>query len=199
MTETIDLKAIERKAWASYFEDGLLDIFLGAMLLIGGIRSITDYAWYTLLIVPLILVLPLGKRLITTPRLGHVKFGPARKLKQTKVIAVLTISVLATFALLMLPKSGFALPAKMLISPIMAGWIAVVFGIIAYYLDFTRLFTYGLLFAISEVLSGLFGVYIGAMAQTISGIVVLLIGLFVLTRFLRKYPQPVEATADVKG
>jgi hypothetical protein len=199
MTETIDLKAIERKAWASYFEDGLLDIFLGAMLLIGGIRSITDYAWYTLLIVPLILVLPLGKKLITTPRLGHVKFGPARKLKQTKVIAVLTISVLATFALLMLPKSGFALPAKMLISPIMAGWIAVVFGIIAYYLDFTRLFTYGLLFAISEVLSGLFGVYIGAMAQTISGIAVLLIGLFVLTRFLRKYPQPVEATSDVKG
>jgi hypothetical protein len=199
MTEEINLKAIERKAWGSYFEDGLLDIFLGAMLLIGGIRSVTDSVWYTLLILPLILVLPLGKRLITTPRLGHVKFGSARNLKQAKVIAVLTISVLATFALLMLPKSGFALPAKMLISPIMAGWIAVVFGIIAYYLDFRRLFAYGLLFAMSEVLSGLFGVYIGAMTQTVSGIAVLLIGLFVLARFLRKYPQPVEGTSDVKG
>jgi len=199
MPEEINLKAIERKAWASYFEDGLLDILIGAMLLIGGIRSITDYAWYILLILPLILILPLGKMLITTPRLGHVKFGPARNLKQAKVIAVLVISVLATFGLLMLPKSGFALPPKMLISPIMAGWIVVVFGMIAYYLDFRRLFAYGLLFAISEVLSGLFGVYIGAMAQTIFGIVVLLIGLFVLARFLRKYPQPVEATSDVKA
>ncbi len=199
MSEKINLKVIERKAWASYFEDGLLDILIGAMLLIGGIRSITDYVWYTLLILPLILVLPLGKSFITTPRLGHVKFGPARKLKQTRVIIVLTISVLATVALLMLPKSGFALPPKILISPMMAGWIAVVFGVLAYYLDFWRLFAYGLLFAISEVLSGLFGGYIGAMAQTISGIAVLLIGLFVLARFLRKYPQPVEAMSSVKG
>lgn len=199
MSEDINLKAIERKAWTSYFEDGLLDILIGAMLLIGGIRSIADYGWYILLILPLILILPLGKMFITTPRLGHVKFGPARKLKQTKVIAVLAISVLATFTLLMLPKLGFALPPKMLISPVVAGWIVVIFGVLAYYLDFRRLFTYGLLFAMSEVLSGLFGVYIGAMAQMISGIGVLLIGLFVLARFLRKYPQPVEATSHVKS
>jgi hypothetical protein len=201
MKQAMNLKELEKRAFTSSFQDGLLDIFMGAMLLIGGIRSITDYVWYTLLILPLILVLPLGKMFITTPRLGHVKFGPARKLKQGKVIAVLTISVLATFALLMLPKSGFVLPPKMLISPIwlVAGWIAVVFGIISYYLDFKRLFAYGLLFAISEVLSGLFGVYIGAIAQTISGIAVLLVGLFVLARFLRKYPKPVEATSDVKG
>ena len=68
------------------------------------------------------------------------------------------------------------MPPKMLISPMVTVWIAVIFGVLAYYLDFWRLFAYGLLFAISEVLSGLFGGYIGAMAQTISGIAVLLIG-----------------------
>jgi len=199
MPGTASLKEIERKAWTPYFEDGLWDIFLGAMLLISGIRSLTDNVWYTLLFLSLVLVLPLGKKLITIPCLGHVKFGPVRKLKQAKVIAVLVVSVIATFALLMLPNSGLALPPKMLISPMMAAWIAVVFGMIAYYLDFWRLFAYGLLFAISEVLSGLFGGYIGAMAQAISGIAVLLIGLFVLVRFLHKYPRPVEAMSDVKG
>lgn len=199
MAETINLKAIERRAWTSYFEDGLWDIFLGAMLLMGGIRSVTDYVWYTLLILPLILVLPLGKRFITTPRLGLVKFGRSRKGKQEKAVVALIISVLAIFALMLLPNSGLALPPKMLISPMMAVWIAVIFGVLAYYLDFWRLFAYGLLFAMSEVLSGLFGGYTGAMAQAISGIAVLLIGLFVLARFLRKYPQPVEGTSDVKG
>ena len=120
MAETINLKAIERRAWTSYFEDGLWDIFLGAMLLIGGIRSVTDYVWYTFLILPLILVLPLGKRFTTTPRLGLVKFGRSRKGKQEKAVVALIISVLAIFALMLLPNSGLALPPKMLISPMMA-------------------------------------------------------------------------------
>jgi MFS family permease len=199
MAERFGLKEVERRAWTSYFEDGLWDIFLGGMVLIGGIRSLSDNVWYTLLILPLILVLPFGKRFITTPRLGHVKFGPSPKAKREKAVVALIISVLAIFALLLLPNSGLALPPKTLISPMMAVWIAVIFGVLAYYLDFWRLFMYGLLFAISEVLSGLFGGYIGAMAQTISGIGVLLIGFFVLARFLRKYPQPVEATSYVKG
>jgi hypothetical protein len=131
MTEGVSLEKVERKAWASYFEDGLWDIFLGAMLLIGGIRSVTDYVWYTLLILPLILVLPVGKRLITTPRLGYAKFGPSRKTKQEKAVVALIISVLAVFALLLLPNLGLALPPKTLISPMMAIWIAVMFGILA--------------------------------------------------------------------
>ena len=204
MAETINLKEIERKAWRSYFEDGLWDLFFGALLLIGGVRSLINNVWYVgtlyiLLLLVSILILPIGKKLLTIPRLGLVKFGHARKIRQSKLIAVLAISVLATFALLMLPKSGIALPPNMLISPIMAGWIAVLFGVLAYYLDFWRLFAYGLLFAISEILWGLFGGYIGAMAQAILGIAVLLIGLFVLARFLRKYPKPVKGNWDVKS
>lgn len=153
MTEEIDLKEIERKAWTSYFEDGLWDVFFGALFLIGGIRSLTNNVWYTLLLLVPILMLPIGKKLITIPRLGHVKFGPVRKLKEAKVIAVLVISVLATLVLWVLPHSGLSLP-ELSISLIMAGWIAVVFGMIAYYLDFRRLFAYGLLYALSEVLWG---------------------------------------------
>jgi len=130
MNQKMSLREIERKAWTSYFEDGLWDVFFGALFLIGGIRSLTDNVWYTLLLLVPVLMLPIGKKLITIPRLGHVKFGPARKLRQSKAIAVLVISVLATLALLLLPHSGLSLP-ELPISPIMAGWIAVLFGVLA--------------------------------------------------------------------
>jgi len=195
----ISLKEVELKAWSSYFEDGLWDIFLGAMLLIGGIRSVTDYVWYTLLILPLILVLPLGKRLITTPRLGHVKFGPSRKARQRKAVVALIISVVAIFALLLLSNSGLALPPRMLISPMMAVWIAVIFGVLAYFLDFKRLYAYGLLYGMSEVIWGQFGKPVGPVAQTIIGIAILAIGLVVFVRFLRRYPLPAKGASDVKA
>jgi hypothetical protein len=198
MTEGINLKEIERKAWTSYFEDGLWEFFFGALFLIGGIRSLTNNVSYTFLLLVPILILPIGKKLITIPRLGHVKFGPARKLKQTKVFAILIISVLAMLALLLFPRSGLALQ-ELPISPIMAVWIAVVFGLIAYYMDFRRLFVYGLLYALTEVLWGQFGEPIGPVVQTISGIVILLVGVAVFMRFVRRYPLPSEATLNVQG
>ena len=199
MAGRISLKEVELKAWSSYFEDGMWDIFLGAMLLISGIRSVTDYVWYTLLILPLILVLPLGKRLITTPRLGHVKFGPSRKARQRKAVVALIISVVAIFALLLLSNSGLALPPRMLISPMMAVWIAVIFGVLAYFLDFKRLYAYGLLYGMSEVIWGQFGKPVGPVAQTIIGIAILAIGLVVFVRFLRRYPLPAKGASDVKA
>lgn len=198
MTEEVNLKEIERKAWTSYFEDGLWDVFFGMLFLIGGIRSLTDNVWYTLLLLVAIIMLPIGKKLITIPRLGHVKFSPARKLRQSKVIAILVISVLAILALLLLPHSSLSLRGS-LISPIMAVWIAVVFGLIAYYLDFRRLFAYGFLYALSEVLWGQFGEPIGPIVQTISGIAILLLGIAVFARFVEKYPARSEAALNVQG
>jgi len=117
MTGKINLKEIERKAWMSYFEDGLWDIFMGLLMLTTGIRSLTDNVWFTLGIFAALLISVIGKKLITIPRIGRVKFGPARKVKQKKLAAVLIVSVLATLALLLLPHSGLALP-KISISPI---------------------------------------------------------------------------------
>jgi len=202
MPGTVSLKEIERKAWTSYFEDGLWDVFLGAMLLIGGIRSLTDNVWYTLLVLSLVPVVPLGKKLITIPRLGYVKFGPGRKLKLGKAKAALVISVLAVFALFLLPvlftHSGLPLPG-IPVSPIMAAWIAVFFGVLAYYLDFKRLYAYGLLYGMSEVIWGQFGKPVGSVAQTIMGIAILVIGLVVFVRFLQRFPLPPKGVSDVKA
>ena len=38
MTQNINLKALEKKAWRSVFQDGLWDIFLGLLLMAFGLR-----------------------------------------------------------------------------------------------------------------------------------------------------------------
>ena len=189
MSERIDLKEIERRAWTSYFQDGLWDIFMGILMLTVGIRTFTDNVWYTLLILAAVLVPLVGKKFITVPRIGWVRFGPARIARTAKMTGVIIVSVLATLAFLLLPYSGLAFP-RTWTSPMMAVLIAVAFGLLAYYLDFGRLFAYGLLFAMSEVLWGMFGRPIGPMAHTVSGIVALIVGLVVLVRFLQRYPIP---------
>jgi hypothetical protein len=50
MSEKTNLKEIEKKAWASYFEDGLWDIFMDLLMLGMGLRTLTDNVWYTLVI-----------------------------------------------------------------------------------------------------------------------------------------------------
>lgn len=190
MTEKINLKEIEKKAWISCSSlDGLFDIAIGLIMLTTGIRTLADNAWFTLLILAAVLVVVVGKRYITTPRIGRVKFGAVRKVKQRNVIAVLGISVLANLVLLLLSNSELILP-EMSISPIVAIWLLVVFGLLAYYLDFRRLYVYGLLFAISEVLWGLFDKPTGPIAFSVSGSAALLIGTVLLIRFLRRYPIP---------
>lgn len=195
MLKKLDLKEIERKAWTSYFEDGLWDIFLGLLVLTGGIRGLTDNLWFYLMLLPAALAPTLGKRFITIPRMGLVKFGPARKVKRERMGTVLVISVLVTLALLLLSHSGLALP-KIPISPIIAIFYAGALGAVAYYMDFRRLYAYGLLFAVSELLWGRFGKPIGPIVDTVSGIVILLVGLVVFIRFLRKYPLPTERALD---
>ena len=94
MNQKLDLRKMEKKAWNTYYaQDGLYDILFGIMMVVGAIRTITDIPWVTLGILAGILVIPLGKRYITTPRIGRVKFGEERMGKMTVVIAGIGIGV----------------------------------------------------------------------------------------------------------
>lgn len=198
MSQNINLKEIERKAWTSYFQDGLWDIFFGLLFLTMGIQIFAYNVWFTLVILASVLVIVVGKRLITSPRLGHVKFGPARKVKQHRLIAVIGISVIATGVLLWLAILGVGLP-KTAYAPILVILVALVFGLMAYFMDFRRLYAYGLLFAISMALTEALDKPIGPIAFSISGGIALLIGLVVLIRFIRKYPRTAEGLPSEGG
>ena len=111
MSHTIDLRELEKKAYRSFFEDGIWDIYLGLMLLvIGGGPALlalgASLMWAAS--APLaaavlgMLIFYGGKRHLTVPRLGAVQFGAARTLRRKKTSLVLACSVLVGVTLLVL-------------------------------------------------------------------------------------------------
>lgn len=184
MSENIDLKKIERKAWTSYFEDGFWDIFFGIIFITSAVRSFTENVWFTFAIFGAVAIFIAGKRFITTPRMGRVKFGPRRQNKQLKIGVMILISLLVIYILgTVMANITF---------PVMAVWLAVFFGLLAYLMDFSRLFAYGLVFATSEVIWNIYGEPYGPISNLIFGVIFLLVGLVILNRFLKKYPKQVE-------
>ena len=96
MTEKIDLKAIEKKAYRSFFMDGIWDIFIGMIFLNLGIGPLFILLfnfpdiWNTIIIslgwnIFAFLIFYFGKKYITIPRIGFVKFGQKREAKRIKL------------------------------------------------------------------------------------------------------------------
>jgi hypothetical protein len=195
MNQNLDLKALEKKAWTSYFQDGLWDIVIASMMLTMAIRTLTDNVWFTLGMFSGVIILVIGKRFITIPRLGRVKFSQFRIMRQTKLVVSIGIAVIATFGLLLLINMGWEF-SKVITSLGMAVFLALVFGLIAYFLDFPRLFIYGLMFAINEIIWGHFGEPTGPYVILIFGSAVLIVGLVILASFLRKYQLPTGEEAN---
>jgi len=213
MAETINLKTIERRAWASYFDDGLWDIYLGLLLFAMFSElflSAVGMSWgyivpepignlavsQVVLLVLAFLVLFAGKRLVTVPRMGVVRFGPGRKARLWKIgiVFVITAIIGLLFAWEIVPSGlsvGIPLP--------LVAWIMVSvlgFGLAAYLLDFNRLYLYGALFAaslVSFVLLKQAGFpTVGLSVVVVSAAIMMAVGTVLLFRFLRKYPRPLE-------
>ena len=187
MAHNIDLQSVERRAWTLYFQDGLWDIFLGLLFLGGGLRNLTDNLWFYLLVAAGVLILILGKRWITAPRLGQIKFGKQRNARQN-VVRVVAFGVMLFTAVVFI----FAVTGQDL-SGIPVGWIFVilvpgVFLLMAYMLDFTRLYFYTILIVAFMIITELVGDPAAAWAQIVAGLVPLTVGIVLLVRFLRRYP-----------
>ena len=216
MSETLSLKQLEQKAYRSFFKDGLWDISLGTLLLALAVGTaisrlgITDLHVITLsLYLVATAVLVVGKRYITVPRLGAVRFGSARKAR------------LSVSALILVGSALFGLVLFLLFSDrLVPGWLSgrmiglivfglnalIVFSLLAHFLDFSRLYGYAVLWALafpaSEAvaahtpLSGAF-----AFLFTIGGFsaVMLGIGIVLLVRFLRGYPIATQPAIGSDG
>lgn len=158
---TFNLTDIEKRAYRSTFQDGIWDIFLGLILLILAViallsnRGMPEGQQMTVLIVLQVVALAVfigGKKCITVPRMGFVKFGPQRKAKIKKSRIVLLASVVAGIVVflvaLLAMRSSSAGPSR-LMNFMPLAWVVnaiIVFSLLAYYLDCPRLYAYGVLF-----------------------------------------------------
>jgi hypothetical protein len=210
MSTRINLKELELKAWKSVFQDGLWDIFLGLLLLAMAVWALLSdvgfseslgMAIFIGLEVLAMLVLWAGKKIITVPRMGRVKFGPKRKAKLTWIRVVLLLSVLVGAGVFVAGlamrgnlserlNAAFFFPAAWMVNAM------VVFSLGAYFLDFNRLYLIGVMYALPVPLDILFHKFVNMdlsfIAFGVPAMVILIVGSVMLVRFLRDYPLLAE-------
>jgi len=210
-----NLTDIEKKAYRSTFQDGIWDIFLGSILLSFAVcaflsnRGIPESRQMTVFIAlqaAAVVLFIAGKKCITVPRMGFVKFGRQRKGRIRKSHLVLLGSAVvgaAAFVVTSLAMRGPEADRLKLINFMPLVWAAnaiVVFSLLAHYLDCTRLYGYGVLFALTVPIDGAIktfaGVNLSPVAFAVPAIVVLAIGAALLASFLRKYPKPERGMSD---
>jgi len=208
MAENVDLKSLERKAYRSIFEDGLWDLFIGLIILSLGLSTFLssilnlDDLWIAviptlILNINALLIFILGKKFITIPRLGIVKFGPKRKSKQQKLRLFLFAFFILNVVLLILPFTDLVNSINfepIIIALIIGlGAITLPFVVVAYFLDFTRLYIYAFLAGLGFFLTEVLYPFVGAPLDTllpfgITGAAIVIIGLYYFIRFLKRYP-----------
>ncbi|MCZ2808601.1 MAG: hypothetical protein O2V44_04510 [Candidatus Bathyarchaeota archaeon] len=201
--DKINLRELERKAYLSYHQDGILDIFIGFSILLFGLWILADMAYlagaFAAIFAPIYAQV---KKQITVPRLGYVKFASSRtaKTKKTMLLLVITgvLTLIPAVLLFITTESGILTPIQMLIEygTIVIGVAGMILlAAVAYTSEIRRLYAYSALF---------FAIFTGGYFLSIPffyylmtlGVVIMLSGAYLLIRFLHEYPLPVGETSD---
>lgn len=208
MTNQLNLKELERKAFRSLHEDGLIDILFGLIIIWVGIfvyRPESGYSPVNIIIEVCAITLAnllfwLGKKYITLPRMGQVVFGPARKRKKTTLAILLGVFVLVQAGFVLLSVGGWlnqdwAASINRFLEINDMGLLAVAaigslfvgpsMMVIAYFTDFQRGYYIAILFALAVFLM----IYLNQPVYPLTfGVLIIVPGVVLLVRFLKKYP-----------
>ena len=193
-----DLKEIEKRAYTSYHQDGLLDIFAGAYILAFSLGILGEVLWgfdfgSIMPAISVAVMLPIwiaAKRRITIPRIGFVKFGVQSGIKFMAILLGVMLVGLGVFFALTLFQGGRPLWLDAIFQ---YGLIAVGIGALAicslfgYIAGLSRLYAYGLLALLVLGVGHFMGIFFAYLLLPL-GIAVMVTGLYLLTTFVRKYP-----------
>jgi len=200
--ENLSLRQLESKTWRANQRDGLFDLFFAALFLGLGMAALADWLGAPDG-VPLavgvviqgvgVLSLWLGRRWITAPRLGRVRFGAARRQRVRTTRLVLAACVLMTAGVVTLTALGGLsgkTVSRLTVSAVAALLVFVPLAAIAYFQEFPRMLVYAALFAVGEfggtLLEGIDGLPAPrTIAFGVSALASAAIGATILLRFLR--------------
>lgn len=201
--QRISLKEAEKRAFKSTHQDGLWDMYLGAIFLAfglgpllrneGGLGEGASMVAYLVYIFGLLVIWLLAKKYITAPRIGLVKFGTERKRKLLNMRVVLMVSCALGVVIWLLFASDNPLDLVLVLS-IFSANILIVLGLMAYFMDFERLYGYAAIWAASlplgEVLNSEAGLGDAGYVFLLTGSLPIIIGAWLFVRFLHDYPLP---------
>ena len=203
MTQEMNLKEMERKAWTAYFDDGLLDITAGLFVLAFGIGMTTRYTYLTALSWMVIFFFAAAKKSITVPRAGLVKFSPERERRMKKetlfYVVFFTITAFIGLGFFIAMAIGIPQSVKTIVGELALVTYELIIAaglcFVAYWKQIKRFYAYAGI-TLVVIVVGLFIDMPEVNPLTIigyqffaAGIIILFTGLFVLARFLRRYPN----------
>jgi hypothetical protein len=206
MTQPISLKAVERKAFRSMFDDGLWDIFLGCVFLMFVIAPfLSPYLGDFLssaVFLPfwgaVFLGMFLVRKFVVTPRIGVMKFGPMRRRKIMRfTIIMLALNILAAVLGFLFAANFRTIPGQ-IYSVVMGIFMMMFFSLLAYFLEVNRLYVYGLMVGISPLIGeglwsrGLVSHHGFPLTFGVVSAIMILVGTAILVRLIRSTPLPAE-------
>jgi hypothetical protein len=200
--DSINLKSIEKKVWLTSYQDGIWDIYWGVLLLGFGISPILeDFGLIkplNFLIFPILafLILFLGKKYISVPRMGMINFGEKRKSdhKRLFILGIITfiITVIIFFIVKQnLLKSSFTNSMANTTMPVVYAIIFIsALSVIAYFMDYKRLYFYAFLFGLSIPLAETLYFVVGEpmdglIAFSFTSAPILITGIILLFKFVK--------------
>lgn len=212
-----DLKSLERKAFSRFYEDGLFDLLLGAMLLLTAagfvVQEQSDNELLSLGVMVAIAAVVVGsfivlRNRVVRPRLGEFRPGPERRRR----IGVVRLALLASFALGVVAfalvavagPAGAPLGIEVVLPVVWFLNATIVLGILGAMLNVPRLAVYGLLFGLVGPLliwpDVVWGVRVPPLlAFSVAAVPMLIVGAVKLARFLRTYPVREEGDGELGG
>ena len=213
MSNISDLNQIQRRTnQLINFEDGFWDLLLGSIFMFLAIypvtRELLGPAWNLVLFLIVLALLVaaelLLRRYVSGPRIGYAQ--PRRSPKLRLVLAFTILMVLITFGLVLVtllsPESVPSAPVEAsagrsyLVELIVVLFMGGLFSALGYLYGVTRLYFYGWMLGLAN-LASVYMVHNAGWTVLIplamAAGIILLIGLVLLVRFLRKYPVRAEA------
>ena len=197
---------LKRKVYLAYHQDGILDLVAGSVLLGFGIDMLADNVVFLMLgWLAMLMYIPLKQR-VTVPRFGYVRFVSEKK-SRAQSLFLLGFGVLVVFAIFV----GNIFLSNRPTSPEMQTWVqryhmvplsGMLFGLptlfVAVFLGLKRFYLYALLAVALPALGAWMNIetYIPIVAI---GIVMWIIGLGLLTTFMKNHPSNGEAGSNVNG
>ena len=206
MSQQISLKNAERKVFRSTLSDGLWDVFLGCFALEFAIAPLLSVRmgdfWSSAVFLPFFgvvyLIIKFIRRHVIAPRTGTVEFGGARKTRLKKFTTIMLVfNIIALVLGLVVALEFNRIPG---VTPtLLFGLILLIgFSTAAYFLDFPRLYVYGLMGALGLPIGEWLFQNMGASHHgfpivfgVIAGIM-FITGLVLFTLFLRNNPLTSE-------
>jgi hypothetical protein len=203
MNSDPDLKTLERKAFRSYFHDGILEIFIGVLFLCMVAGDILDvigssYRWTYPAIAAAVLASVAAKKRLTGPRAGRVVFDGKRKANRRKLLTLLILTQVLTLAVLAVvwtgqgssgPVSGWGAIARQMAAGFF--FFTVPFCAMAWFLENPVMLIPAFFGFFKEAFHGLLPKpWIALLTAGVGGWILILTGAVLLVRFLRNNPKP---------